>query len=131
MSEPTKRRVLVIDDNPDIRNTIQWLLEGEGFVVSLAENGRDGLGLQRRQPADLVVTDIFMPEQDGIETIWQLRKEFPHVPIIVISGGSAAKATTDYSVVARELGAKKTLRKPFDPQELIDVVHQITRSPLS
>jgi DNA-binding response OmpR family regulator len=122
--QPT--RVLVIDDNPDIRKTIQWLLEDEGFVVAVAENGREGLGLQRRQPADVVVTDIFMPEQDGIETIWQLREEFPHVPIIVISGGGAA-GKADYSVVAHELGAKKTLRKPFNPQELIDIVRQISR----
>ncbi len=126
--QPT--RVLVIDDNPDIRKTIQWLLEDEGFVVAVAENGREGLGLQRREPADIVVTDIFMPEQDGIETIWQLREEFPHVPIIVISGGGAA-GKTDYSVVARELGARKTLRKPFNPQELIDIVRQISRSSLS
>jgi DNA-binding response OmpR family regulator len=126
--QPT--RVLVIDDNPDIRKTIQWLLEDEGFVVAVAENGREGLGLQRRQPADVVVTDIFMPEQDGIETIWQLREEFPQVPIIVISGGGAA-GKTDYMVVAHELGARKTLRKPVNPQELIDIVRQISRSSYS
>jgi len=130
MDESAKRRVLVIDDNPDVRSTLQWLLESEGFVVLLAANGAEGLKVQRRRPADVVVTDIFMPEQDGIETIWQFRQEFPHVPIIVMSGGSSIGGS-DYAVVARELGAKKVLRKPFDPRELIELVQQITRPPLS
>ena len=126
--QPT--RILVIDDDADVRDTIKWLLEAEGFVVSLAANGREGLILQRRQPAHIVLTDVFMPEQDGIETLWQLREEFPGLPIIVISGGGAARGT-DYSVVVRELGVKNTLRKPFDPHELIAIVRQITRSALS
>ena len=121
-------RVLVIDDNPDIRETLRWLLEGEGYEVAVAANGLEGLGVQRSAPADLVVTDIFMPEQDGIETLWKFREEFPRVPIVVMSGGGAARGT-DYLSVARELGARKTLRKPLNPQELIDVVRQITRPP--
>jgi DNA-binding response OmpR family regulator len=120
-------RVLVIDDSRDIRDTLRWLLEAEGYVVSVAANGLEGLRLQRKEPADIVLTDIFMPEQDGIETLWKFREEFPSVPIIVMSGGGAARGT-DYVVVARELGAKKTLRKPLDPQELLDIVGQITRS---
>ena len=100
---------------------------GRGVPRSVAANGAEGVRLQRSQPADIVVTDIFMPEQDGIETLWKFREEFPNVPIIVMSGGGAARGT-DYLVVARELGAKKALRKPLDPQELIDVVGQITRS---
>src|SRR6266446_2657935 len=120
-------RVLVIDDHPEIRETLRWLLEGEGYMVGVAANGLEGLRVQRKEPADIVVTDIFMPEQDGIETLWKFREEFPGVPIIVMSGGGAARGA-DYLVVARELGAKKVLRKPLDPQELIDVVGQITRS---
>jgi DNA-binding response OmpR family regulator len=123
-------RILVIDDNSDIRNTLRWLLEGEGYMVSVAVNGLEGLRRQRKEPADIVVTDIFMPEQDGIETLWKFREEFPSVPIVVMSGGGAARGT-DYLSVARELGAAKTLKKPLNPQELIDVVGQITRSPLS
>ena len=123
-------RVLVIDDNADIRETLRWLLEDEGYAVSAAANGREGLKAQRNEPADIVVTDIFMPEQDGIETLWMFREEFPSVPIIVMSGGGMPGAT-DYLSIARELGAQKTLTKPLDPQELIDVVGQITRSRLS
>src|SRR3954447_18674856 len=126
MRRPTTR-ILVIDDNSDIRDTLRWLREGEGYTVSAAANGSEGLRLQRNEPADIVLTDIFMPEQDGIETLWKFREEFPNVPIIVMSGGGAARGT-DYLAVARELGAEKALRKPLDPQELIDVVGQITRS---
>jgi len=120
-------RVLVIDDHPEIRDSLRWLLEGEGYMVCAAANGLEGLRQQRKEPADIVVTDIFMPEQDGIETLWKFREEFPGVPIIVMSGGGAARGT-DYLAVARELGAKKALKKPLDPQELIDVVGQIARS---
>ncbi|HZE61955.1 MAG TPA: response regulator [Burkholderiales bacterium] len=120
-------RVLVIDDHPDIRDSLRWLLEGEGYTVCVAANGLEGLRLQRKEPSDIVVTDIFMPEQDGIETLWKFREEFPSVPIIVMSGGGPARGT-DYLAVARELGAKKALKKPLDPQELIDVVGEITRS---
>ena len=129
MDDFTRRRVLVIDDDPDVRNTMRWILEAAGFVVTLAGNGREGLSLQRRQPADIVVTDIFMPEQDGMETIWQLREEFPDVSIVVVSGGAAEGS--NYSFVARELGVRNTLRKPFDPEELIDAVRQLARTPLS
>ena len=117
-------RVLVIDDNPDIRSTLQWLLESEGYAVSVAANGLEGLKLQRSSPADIVVTDVFMPEQDGIETLWKFREEYPQVPIVVMSGGGAARGT-DYLSVARQLGASRTLTKPLDPQELINVVRQI------
>jgi CheY-like chemotaxis protein len=123
-------RVLLIDDNADTRDTLRWLLEGEGYAVAAAANGLEGLKAQRNEPADIVVTDIFMPEQDGIETLWTFREEFPGVPIIVMSGGGMPGAT-DYLSIARELGAQRTLRKPFDPQELIEVVGQITRSRLS
>jgi CheY-like chemotaxis protein len=126
----SKVRVLVIDDNSDIRQALRWLLEGEGYLVSVAANGAEGLSVQRREPADLVLTDIFMPEQDGIETLWTFRQEFPAVPIIVMSGGSSTRGT-DYLAVASELGARKTLRKPLNPQELIDVVRQITQARLS
>ena len=119
-------RVLVIDDNPDIRLTLQWLLESEGFTVVVAANGAEGLRLQKRQPADILVTDVFMPEQDGIETLWKFREEFPEVPIIVMSGGSAARGT-DYLAVARQLGARSTLAKPLNPQELLDVVRRLAR----
>src|SRR6185295_2295262 len=70
-------RVLVIDDNPDVRDTLRWLLESEGYEVAVAANGVEGLGVQRSAPAHIVVTDIFMPEQDGIETLWKFARSSP------------------------------------------------------
>jgi DNA-binding response OmpR family regulator len=118
------KRVLVIDDNPDMRLTMQALLESEGFAVSVAADGEEALRIQKDFPAEVVVTDIFMPGKEGIETIYELRKRFPQTKVIVMSGGLRAKGV-DYFEVARELGAVKTLKKPFAPAELIDAVRQL------
>ena len=120
-------RILIIDDQPDIRDTLRWLLEGEGYAVAAAANGAEGLALQRRERADIVVTDIFMPEQDGIETLWKFREEYPEVPIVVMSGGGRTRAGVDYLALARQLGARRALAKPVDPRELVEVVRQIAQ----
>jgi CheY-like chemotaxis protein len=116
-------QVLIIDDNPDVRATLKWLLESAGFSVAIAANGTEGLAQQRAQPAEIVVTDIFMPEKDGIETILELRKEYPRAKIIVMSGGSSRGA--DFLNVASVLGAAKVLKKPVDPEGLIELVHEL------
>ena len=118
-------RVLIIDDDPDIRVFLRALLEGEGYEVSTAADGDEGLALQRNRPAQVVVTDIFMPGKEGIETIHQLRGEFPQAKIIVISGGPTRKGR-DYLSVARELGAARSLKKPVASQELIDAVRELS-----
>lgn len=122
-----RKRVLIIDDDPDIRYLLQSSLERDGFEVSVAADGHEGLESLRRDPADVVVTDIFMPEKEGIETVFELRQQFPQTKIVVMSGGGPAPASsaTNYLWVARELGAARTLRKPFEPQELIDAVREL------
>jgi DNA-binding response OmpR family regulator len=122
----TKRlRVLVIDDNEDVRTVIQLSLEAEGFEVSVAENGTRAANVLRACRADVVITDILMPEQDGIETIAQLRAEFPDIKIIAMSGATSARGTGfDYLSVPRELGAQ-ILRKPFDMHELVTMVRAL------
>jgi CheY-like chemotaxis protein len=119
------KRVLVIDDNPDMRRTMQALLESEGYAVSVAADGEEALRLQRDLPAAVVITDIYMPGKEGIETIYELRKQFPQTKIIVMSGGSRVTGV-DYLQVARELGAVKALKKPFTPGELIEAVRELT-----
>src|SRR6185436_3979246 len=118
-------RVLVIDDNEDFRDQIRYFLEDAGFTVSLAMDGRVGMEIQRRQPADVIVTDMFMPGQDGVETISALRKEFPRTKVIAMTG---RESLTDYDVlrVADELGAAKTFKKPFDIPDLVEAVRQLT-----
>jgi CheY-like chemotaxis protein len=121
-------RVLVIEDNEDFRDLIRHWLEAAGFSVATLPNGRLGIELQRIQPADVIVTDIFMPDQDGIETISALRKEFPAVKIIAMSG---RESLTDYDVlrVADELGAVKTFKKPFDLDDLVKAVRELAGHP--
>lgn len=117
-------RVLVIDDNADFRTLIQLALVAEGFDVSVAANGQDGMCLLRKQIADIVVTDILMPEQDGIETIAELRRDFPDVKIIAISGALSATGF-DYLRVPIQLGAARILRKPFQMQELLGALREL------
>ena len=124
-----KKRVLVIDDDPDARVLVQSLLEAEGFEVRTAADGREGLDLQDGEPADVVVTDIFMPNKDGLETIQELRRKFPHTSIVVVSGGGSATRNIDYLHIARLLGATHTLQKPVQPDVLVDVVRGLARLP--
>jgi DNA-binding response OmpR family regulator len=123
-----RKRVLVIDDDADVRDLIKSLLESEGFEVAVAADGREGLELQKRNPAPVVVTDIFMPGKEGIETIVELRRAFPQTKVVVVSGGLPLTGK-DYGPVARELGAVETLRKPFRPRELINVILRLSRLP--
>ena len=99
-------------------------LEAAGFDVRVAADGRSGLAMLRDSGADVVVTDILMPDQDGIETIEKLRREFPDVQIVAISG-AVSSTGFDYLAVPREIGAARVLRKPFDIQELIDILRQL------
>jgi len=80
-------RILIIDDEPLVRTVLRSLLEREGYTVMEASNGRAGLALWRHTPSDLVLTDMFMPHQDGIEVIVQLTRIWPHAKIIAMTGG--------------------------------------------
>ena len=84
-----------------------------------------GLELQRREPADIVITDIFMPFKDGIETIVELREQFPDTRIIAMSGGGQHLKKHDYLWAAQEFGAVTTLHKPFDAEQLLEAVRKI------
>ena len=120
-----RTRVLVVDDNADMRLAAKLLLEAEGYVVELAKNGGEALRIQRERPAQILITDLFMPDVDGLETVQRFRAEYPDMPIIVISGGgSKLPAKADHLAVARELGVH-TLRKPFPPQALLDALRTV------
>ena len=116
-------RILVIEDDHDVRALMQRELEAAGHEVRSAENGAQGLTLQRSAPCDVVVTDIYMPEKEGVETIRELREQFPDVKVIVISGGGRlGTPTSRIAVVARELGVAAVLDKPFDPSALLQSI---------
>jgi DNA-binding response OmpR family regulator len=118
------KRILIIEDNADVRAFMKLALEMAGYDVSAAENGRHGLDLQREDPAPVVITDIFMPLKDGIETIVEIRKEFPQTRIIAVSGGGEYLNKPEYLWAAREFGAVTTLRKPFGVDELLEAVRK-------
>lgn len=121
-------RILVIDDDPAVRSIVRRSLELRGHVVLDAGDGGAGLRLFRESPADLVVTDIYMPDQDGIETIQSLRAEQPGVRILAISGGVARTSSESALLDAELLGADATLAKPFGVAELQDAVDALLQA---
>jgi DNA-binding response OmpR family regulator len=117
-------RVLVIEDDEHFRNlTLRWF-QSYGIEAEGAADGARGLALQRTRPADVIVTDIFMPEMEGIETIHDLRKEFPAAKIIAMSGRDPM-AKFDVFQVAREVGAARTFKKPFKFEELVAAAREL------
>jgi DNA-binding response OmpR family regulator len=121
-------KILVIDDEPMIRHLITRILERAGYAVMCASNGAQGLIRFRRDRPSLVITDLIMPEREGIETIRYMLRERPDIPIVAISGGIRT-GTVDFLVMARELGASDILRKPFEPIDLLTCVGRYLDSP--
>jgi len=118
-------RILIVDDHEDLRTMLQAWFKAEGHVVAVAPDGGAALDLLERDPADIVITDLCMPETDGIEMIVELKKRFPKIPIIAMSGWTSSGGV-DYLHVAREIGAVRTLRKPFEPAELSKIINELT-----
>jgi len=100
------------------------MLESKNHEVVEAQNGKVGLRLYRKNSTDLVVTDILMPDKEGIETIRELRRDFPEVKIIAISGGGRL-GLERYLKLAKKMGAQRTLEKPFNGNELNEVVREL------
>ena len=112
-------RILVIDDESDIRAMLEQALEAAGHEVVLAADGRQGVMQHRASPSDLVITDLYMPIQNGFETIRELRSHFPRLPIIAITGRSDSEMLLS---IAQNLAAVGILTKPFLPEQLIAAV---------
>jgi CheY-like chemotaxis protein len=121
-------QILIIDDESDIRGLYRRILEQAGHQVEEAPNGNEGLRLCRQLKPDLIVTDIIMPEKEGLETIMELRRDFPLVKVIAISGGGQTMAGSTCLHLAKRLGAAKTLAKPFSKQELLAAVREVLGS---
>jgi len=117
-------RILIIDDEDRTRMLIRKILEREGYEVMEASNGKEGIKHYRANPADLVITDIIMPEKEGIETILDLRKDFPDVKVIAMSGGGHEEADS-YLKIAKQVGAVETMNKPIKNEDLVRIVKNI------
>src|SRR6185437_2439465 len=114
--------VLVVDDQDQVRQLIRETLEQAGYDVEEARDGKEGLDLYRTRSTDLVIMDILMPDQDGLETIMTLHREFPDARVIAMTGGSDAIGVLNFLGVAKMLGARRTLQKPFELKVLLDTV---------
>ncbi|MFC1673243.1 response regulator [Pseudomonadota bacterium] len=116
--------VLVADDEELARFTIREILEAEGHTVVEAKNGVEAIDLFTKQPTDIIVTDIIMPDKEGIETIIELKRDHPGIKIVAISGGGRTR-NLDFLELAKRYGADAVLAKPFSEQELIDVINTL------
>lgn len=117
-------KILVIDDDTGIRTMLQTMLMRQGHTIVCAKDGKAGLIAFAQDKPDLVITDIIMPEREGIETIQMIRKSDAAVPIIAMSGGGRA-ASTDFLPLAAAFGATATLSKPFEPKALLGIVQSV------
>lgn len=117
------KRILIIDDDQAILRMLEDYFSGEGFIIDTAENGRKGVKQYTAKGADLVIMDVLMPEQDGIETIRMLKKIDPEVKVIAISGGGKIEADS-YLKMIRHFGAVSTLKKPVSPSLLLEAVKE-------
>lgn len=116
--------ILIIDDDVELRAMLREALTAVGHQVCEARDGREGLAQFRAHPADLVISNIFMPEQNGLEVIRALHQAWPQLPILAISGGIPA-TPYDFLPIAAHLGARRTLQKPFTLQQLYTAVEEL------
>jgi YesN/AraC family two-component response regulator len=114
------KRILIVDDNLMMRRLIRNVFKDDDFVLKEAKNGMEGLKLADKKPFDLVITDIVMPEMEGIEFIMELKKSFPETKIIAISGGKPY-----YLYVAKKLGIEAVFTKPLNQADFVNTVRNI------
>lgn len=112
------KTVLIVDDDDDMRLSLKLALEIAGYAVEAAADGQEALAIQRRTPADVLITDIFMPERDGFEIIDAVRTQFPRTKIVVISGGPQV-ARRNYLEDASLMEVDAVLSKPFEVEALL------------
>ena len=117
--------ILLIDDDDQFRAMMNEALTGEGYQVSEASDGRQALALYASKPTDLVITDLVMPEKEGLEMIAEIKRLYPGVKIIAISGGGRTGSTHNFLKIAKSLGAQRTLAKPFLHHEMLEAITQV------
>lgn len=117
-------RILIIEDDDQVRELLKKILQSEGYAVISAVNGAEGLKLYEQSSPELIITDLIMPEKEGIETIRELKKLNPEVKIIAMSGGGTIDAG-QYLMMAQRLGVSKTFKKPFRRNEILEAVSEL------
>ncbi len=120
--ETENTRILLIDDDEDFRGYVHDLLKKRGFEVLIASNGKEGVDIIKNEKVDLVLTDMVMPEKEGVETIMELKLEYPDVKVIAMSG---AMRKDTYLKLADNLGAHIILSKPFKKEVLLTAIEEM------
>ncbi|WP_286829729.1 MULTISPECIES: response regulator [Kordiimonas] len=115
--------ICLIEDDPTIRKALSKVLEREGHFVAVCSNGREGLNIASSRRFDLVITDIIMPEVEGIEVIQKLRQHQPDLRIIAMSGGGRV-GNTDFLEIAKSIGAHEVLYKPVTRTEVMQAIER-------
>ena len=118
-------RILVIDDDTQFRQMLCRMLHRQGYDVYEASNGKEGIERYRRNPTDVVITDIIMPEKEGLETIIELKQDYPEVNIIAVSGGSRCIDTKNCLASARAFGVSHQFGKPLDRIRLLEAIEEL------
>src|SRR4051812_34046883 len=124
---PQMARILIVDDNEDNRLTMAKLLELGGHDVAVAGGGDPAPRAQKSSPFEILITDKFMPDKDGVETIREFHQKYPQTRIIAMSGGGSF--TVDYLSLSLEIGADKVLKKPFSAEDLERAVAEVLQGP--
>ena len=121
-----KKHILVIDDDESMRKSLSRILERHGYDVSTAMDGREGLKKFEGGGIDLILTDIFMPDSDGLDVLLRLKKEKSNVKIISMSGGSKTLGQSDVFLnLAKDFGSHHAIKKPFSNDELLSVIKSL------
>jgi len=120
--------ILIVDDDASIQKMLKIFFENKNYKVSLASDGREATYMQSKDPADIIITDIFMPEKEGLETIREIREKHPNIVIIAMSGGAFYRAPNDYLTIAQKIGADDVICKPFELKQIYDKILQLTSS---
>jgi YesN/AraC family two-component response regulator len=118
------KKILIIDDNVMVRKIVRNIFRNEGYEIEEAENGIEGLDMVKQEPFHLIITDILMPKMEGLELIIHLKRDFPKIKVIAISGGKPY-----YLYMAKKLGIEGVFTKPVDPQELLKAVKRLIQFP--
>ena len=128
MTTPRQHRLLIIDDDQSVRVWLRRSLEREGYEVHEAREGGEALKLLADTPVDLIITDIIMPDMEGIAFILALRQRRPPLPVIAISGGGRI-GLNNYLEIAKGCGAARALAKPFKIAQLLTLVQELIGPP--
>ena len=120
-------RILVIEDDTQVRTMLCQTLKRAGYETIEACNGDVAIKLYDQSPADLIITDIIMPEREGIETIRRFQDQYPETKIIAISGGGQHLKADEWLAIAKKFGASCTLTKPFEQKEILTTIEMLLR----